>query len=172
MLKYLGIVVLFIICTFLGYYFGEKYRDRSYQLKEIQKAMILLNTEVVFSNTAIPQALIKISNAIANPFSQVFKTTAKLLEDGIASNVSEAFRGSYKDGSDYIRLKASDYRVLDDFFKVLGESGVVGQEKIFKLTMDSLALNTTEAEKEATINVRMYRTLGICLGLVFAVFFI
>ena len=172
MFKYVAISILFVLCTFLGYYFGEKYKDRSNQIKEIQKAMILLNTEVVFSNTAIPQALIKISNAITDPFANIFKFTAKLLDEGIAANVSEAFRYSYKKNNEYIRLNLNDYRILDDFFKVLGESGVVGQEKIFKITMDSLAINSIEADKEARVNSKMYRTLGLCLGLVFAVFFI
>ena len=172
MLKYVAITIVFMICTFFGYYFGEKYKDRSNQLKEIQKAMILLNTEVVFSNTAIPQALIKISNAIMDPFANIFQSTAKLLDEGIVMNVSEAFRYSYKENEEYIRLKSNDYRILDDFFKVLGESGVVGQEKIFKITMDSLIASSIEAEKEVSVNTKMYRTLGLCLGLVFAVFFI
>ncbi len=172
MLKYVGITILFMMCTFLGYYFGEKYKDRSNQIKEIQKAMILLNTEVVFSNTAISQALIKISNAITDPFANIFQSTARLLDEGIVMNVSEAFRHSYKKNKDYIRLNSNDYRILDDFFKVLGESGVVGQEKIFKIALDSLAVSSIEAEKEVSINTKMYRTLGLCLGLVFAVFFI
>ena len=172
MLKYITISILFILCAFIGYYLGERYKERSLQLKEIQKAMMLLNTEVVFSNTAIPQALLKISKAVMEPFSEVFSRTSSLLEEGIVESVSEAFRYSYKENNNSIYLNENDYRVLDDFFKVLGESGVVGQEKIFKVTMDSLVINTRDAEKEAGVNTKMYRTLGVCIGLAFAVFFI
>ena len=120
MFRYLVLVCIFIICSYIGFVIGENYKKRSVNLKEFQKAILLMNNDVIYTN--IP-----------------------LMED---------------------------YSIVSDFFRTLGETGVFGQEKIFKLASEQVKLNYQEALKEAKVNIKMYRTLGVCAGALIVIFFI
>ncbi|MGL5084443.1 MAG: stage III sporulation protein SpoIIIAB, partial [Clostridium sp.] len=63
-----------------------------------------------------------------------------------------------------------DEKILSDFTRGLGESGVYGQDKIFNLTIENIKVNTKKAESRASENTKMYRSLGVCIGAIIAVF--
>ena len=44
-------------------------------------------------------------------------------------------------------LNKDDYKIINDFFKTLGNSGVTGQERIFSLALDNIDINYKEAKK-------------------------
>ena len=71
-----------------------------------------------------------------------------------------------------LRLNADDYKILEDFFKTLGSSGISGQEKIFSLALENIDINYKEAKKKEKENIKLYRTLGISIGAMLAIFFI
>ena len=64
------------------------------------------------------------------------------------------------------------YKILEDFFKTLGSSGISGQEKIFSLALENIDINYKEAKKKEKENIKLYRTLGISIGAMLAIFFI
>lgn len=172
MLRFIMISIMFIICTYIGFYYGEKYRMRSSNLKEIHKAFIMLNSEISYSNTPLPDALSNISKRVADPISKMLLDTSVNLDDINIDSVYEAFTKAYKNYKDEINLTKDDYKVLSDFFKTIGSCDAMTQEKVFSVTLENLNLNYIEANNEANVNVKMYRTLGISIGIMIAIFFI
>lgn len=172
MLKYLAILMMFIICTYIGFYVGDRYKGRSDSLSEIQKFLVLLNNEVIYINTALPEPLKNISNKISGDFSKVIYNMALSLEEGTVNSVYRCFTDNYNLYGLNMNLKESDFKILSDFFKALGETGVIGQEKILNLASESIKINSAEALSEYKINTKMYRTLGMCAGAVLAILFI
>lgn len=172
MFKFIAILILFSISTYVGFYIGETYKQRSFNLNELQKAITMLNTEVIFSCTPLPEALFNISQKIAKPLSDIFYSISERLNNGEAASVYESYRFSYLIYKDQIHFNKSDLNIIEDFFKSLGESGVFGQEKVFKIAMENLRMNYIEAVKEAKSNTKMYRTLGLCTGAILAIIFI
>ena len=71
-----------------------------------------------------------------------------------------------------LSLNSDDYKILEDFFKTLGSSGISGQEKIFSLALENIDINYKEAKKKEKENIKLYRTLGISIGAMLAIFFI
>ena len=63
-------------------------------------------------------------------------------------------------------------KIINDFFKTLGNSGVTGQERIFSLALDNIDINYKEAKKLEKENIKLYRTLGLSIGAMLAIFFI
>ena len=49
MFRNIMIFLMFLICTFIGYFIGENYKRRSQNLKEIQKVLLLLNNEIIMN---------------------------------------------------------------------------------------------------------------------------
>ena len=91
MLRNIMIFLMFLICTFIGYFIGENYKRRSIHLKEMQKALLLLNNEILYSNTPLPNALFEIGNKVSEPISFIFIEMASILEEGNISSVYESF---------------------------------------------------------------------------------
>ena len=166
------IFLMFLICTFIGFLLGENYKRRSRHLKEFQKSLLLLSNEVIYANTPLPDALLEISKKVSEPVSDIFSDMAFVLENGYTGSVYESFENAYEKSKQKINLTSDDNKIISDFFKTLGSSGVTGQDKIFKLALDNIDINYKEARKFEKENIKLYRTLGLSIGAMLAVFFI
>ena len=166
------IFLMFIICTFIGFFLGENYKRRSIQLKEFQKGFLLLSNEIIYANTPLPDALLEISKKVSEPVSEIFSDMAFTLESGYTGSIYESFEGAYSKLREKINLTEDDSKIISDFFKTLGSSGVTGQDKIFKITLDNIDINYKEAKKFEKENIKLYRTLGLSIGAMLAIFFI
>lgn len=171
MFRFIVITMVFICCTYIGFYFGDIYKYRSNELKEFNKAISFMNNEVLYSSTPLPTALLNISYKLKEPFSDLFQEMSSILEAGIATSVQESFNISYKKYEDDFHLKEDDRNIINDFFSSLGESGVYGQEKVFNLVTGSLERKYIEADEECKSNRKMYRCVGVCVGAILAIFF-
>lgn len=166
------IFLMFLICTFIGYFMGENYKRRSGNLKELQKALMLLNNEIIYANTPLPDALHDIGKKILDPISSIFIEMASNLESGYTCSVHEGFEKAYEHYKDNTNLTNDDYKILSDFFKTLGSCGITGQERIFSLVLENIDINYKEAKKLEKENIKLYRTLGLSIGAMLAIFFI
>ena len=166
------IFLMFLICTFIGFFLGENYKRRSIHLKEFQKALLLLNNEIIYANTPLPDALLEVSKKVSEPVSDIFSDMALALENGYTGSIYESFENAYAKSMEKISLTSDDNKIISDFFKTLGSSGVTGQDKIFKLTLDNIDINYKEARKFEKENIKLYRTLGLSIGAMLAIFFI
>ena len=172
MLKFILISIMFLICTFIGFYLGEKYRQRTLNLKEMQKALMILNSEILYANTPLPEALLDISKKVSDPISKILAKTSKNLELGEVLSVNDAFDDAFNTYKEEVALTKDDYKLISDFFKSIGECGIVGQERIFKLALEGLNINYLEANSEAKTNIKIYRALGASIGAMMGIFFI
>ena len=172
MFRSIMIFLMFLICTFIGFFIGENYKRRSIHLKEFQKAILLLNNEIIYTNTPLPDALLEISKKVLEPVSFIFSDMVLELEKGYTGSIYESFENAYSKSRGKINLTSDDNKIISDFFKTLGSSGITGQDKIFKLALDSIDINYKEARKFEKENIKLYRTLGLSIGAMLAIFFI
>ena len=133
---------------------------------------MLLNNEIIYSNTPLPTALFEVGNKVSEPISNVFIKMANMLDEGTSNRVYESFEKVYLENKEKLSLNSDDYKILEDFFKTLGSSGISGQEKIFSLALENIDINYKEAKKREKENIKLYRTLGISIGAMLAIFFI
>jgi len=134
--------------------------------------LIVLNNEVIYANTPMPEALKYISYKVDSPIRDILVKVSEKLLLGESNSIYESFKEEYKNMSSDFRLNKEDLRVIKDFLKSLGESGVYGQDKLFNLTIENLKINCGSAEEIAKKNVKMYRSLGICIGAMIVIFLI
>lgn len=172
MFKLTCIVVIFIGATYLGYYFGESYKNRYKQLKEFHRLLLLLNNEVLYGSTPIPKAFQNIGKRSKSPFGEIFIKSGELLELGEVESVSEAIKKTFNENEDKIFLTNEDISVIEEFSKNLGETGVYGQDRIFNLAIENIKRNCTEAENLSKENIKMCRALGFTIGAMVALILI
>lgn len=172
MLKIIFIISIFIISTYIGFAYGETFRRRQDELKEILKGLIILENEIVYGTTPLPEAFEKISNKLCEPSSIFIKAITNRLVKGDVESVYEGVIEEFALLENKFYLYDEDKKVMVDFFKSLGESGVYGQEKIFSLAIEGIKMNLREADEIAKKNIKLYRYLGICLGAMIIIFII
>ena len=172
MLKLVLIFMLFLTTSYIGFSYGETFRKRYDELKEILKILIILQNEILYGSTPLPEALSNIQKKASKPVSTLIDNVNKKLYDGEAESVYSAFKSEYVLLEDEFYLSESDKNCLIDFIKSLGESGLYGQEKIFNLAIENIRSNLKEAEEESKKNIKVYRYLGICIGAMITIFLI
>lgn len=170
MLKIVAIAIIFFACIYIGFYYGEKFKNRHKELTDILNSLLILNNEVMYANTPVPQALYYASEKTNYPLKNLLSNVSKTLINGESNTVFHAFRDEYKKMKEDFFLIDEDENILSDFTKTLGETSVFGQDKIFNLTIDNIKLNLKKAESIANKNTKMYRVLGVCIGAMISVF--
>lgn len=172
MLKIGAIVIIFFACTYIGFYYGEKFRGRYRNLTDILNAILILNNEIIYGNTPVPEALNYVSEKTEHSLSNLLLNVSEKLIQGKSLTVYHAFREEYKNMKESFYIIDEDEKILSDFTRALGESGVFGQDKIFNLTIENIKLNCKKAEDIASRNTKMYRALGMSVGAMISIFLI
>lgn len=170
MIKYIPIVGIFAIFTFIGYIYGESFRKRFVDLKSCYKYILLLQNEVLYNMTPLPEALSSLSNKVNGVYKELISKVSKDLSSGRKGDVYSSFKDNYVEYESEIYLSKEDKRILGDFFRSLGDSGVYGQDKVFNLVLENLKINIDEAMELTNKNTKLYRYLGMCFGAMISIF--
>lgn len=172
MIKGILFLGIFICSTYLGFSIGDNFRKRYESLKTFEKALILMQNQILYVYTPLPEVFEIITNKIDGVWRDIFNNISELLMNNFVDDVYRAFEGSINKYKDKLYLKNEDILLILDFSKSLGESGVYGQEQIFNLTINNIKNHLEEAKDLKDKNCKMYRYLGACLGAVIVIFLI
>lgn len=172
MLKTIGIILILMCCTYIGFFYGENFKRRTKQLNLLLKAVLFLNNEVIYVNTPLPEALKYISFKSDDPIDSILFNASENLIHKESTSVYDEFKNQYKQNKTKFYINKDDKRVIKDFLRTLGESGVYGQDKLFNLTIENLKERVKESEEEEKKNIKMYRAVGFCIGAIISVFLI
>lgn len=172
MLKLIFAISIVIISTYIGFSYGDTFRKRRDELKEILKALTILENDIIYGTTPLPEALENLSDKLSEPVTNFVKAITYRLTKG---DVESVYRGALEEFlllENEFYLCDEDKKIMADFFKSLGESGVYGQEKIFSLAIEGIKMNLKDADEIAKKNIKLYRYLGLCFGAMIMIFII
>lgn len=170
--KVILIVLVFFISVLIGYVFGEIYRKRPIDLKECYKGINSLKNEVIFNMTPLPYAIEKVSESMKYPYKNILEESSSDLINGNINSVLDGLSNRYINYEKDIYLKNEDKKIIENFIRQIENAGVYGIENIFKMCLESLNNNIKEAEEISKKNTKMYRYLGVCIGLMLAILII
>lgn len=169
MLKAAGIIIIIISSTLIGFIYGESLKKRVFQLKEIEQAILQLQSEVLYNHSSLPEVFKNISNKCSKPIGQVFMYVSMLLYENKVDSVYEGFRIAINENKDKLNIKQHDIDIILDLSKSLGESDIEGQNRILNLTLENIKKQIVSAEIAMNKDVKMYRYLGFSFGAVIAI---
>lgn len=170
MLKLVLACMLFSICSYVGFEYGEIFNKRMIQLREVLKGLLILQNDILYGSTPLPEAFDNFSYKVEEPINSFINGMKEKLVSGSVESVYDGVVEEYEELKKKFSLNNSDIKILGDFFKSLGESGVFGQERIFSLAIEGIRMNLKEAEETAKKNVKLYRYLGVCIGGMLTIF--
>ena len=151
---------IFLSCSLIGILISKKYSNRVNELKEFKNALNIFKTKIRYTYEPIPEIFSDISENVSSNVSSVFKTAAEKMKICAAG---EAWDLALK--LDDLNIDNEDKNVLKSLSKLLGKTDLEGQLSQIEMTSDFLDKQIRKAENQKEKSERMYRTLGMIMGM-------
>lgn len=151
---------IFLSCSLIGILISKKYSNRVNELKEFKNALNIFKTKIRYTYEPIPEIFSDISENVSSNVSSVFKTAAEKMEFCAAG---EAWNLALK--LDNLNIDDEDRNALNNLSKLLGKTDLEGQLSQIEMTSDFLDKQIRKAENQKEKSERMYRTLGMIMGM-------
>lgn len=165
--SYIGLIIGF---GCLGFIKAAQVRKRPRELREISNALALLDTEIVWGITPLPQAFFILKERTDPPWQQFFAELEERLKKG--ESAYSAWKNTITKQKRRFCLNSEDWKVILDIGKGLGRSDSKQQHKQLELAQKHLALNYENASYLAEKKAKMWSYLGFLGGMAVVIFMI
>ncbi len=169
MIKILGILLILISSTVVGFMYGEGMKKRVRELNELLRGVYILKNEINYMHSLLPEALMKVSEKCTGTIKKIFVDASKILLSNEEVDVYTSFKKSIDINKSNINLTKEDLSIFLDLSKSLGELDVDGHNDIFSLVTENLNKAIIGAESNLEKSIKMYRYLGFSFGAMIAI---
>lgn len=164
-LKTFGSLLIILSSSLMGYMYGTCYKDRVDNLVLLENCIKLLETEVIYGANPLPEALISVYKKGNPKVSYIFKKIADELTINKTGTVLVCFQSVVNILKDELSFKNEDIELFLTLGRTIGASDRLDQEKNFKLILAQIKTLEVEARLSKDKNEKLYKSLGILLGL-------
>lgn len=168
-LKIISSLIIIICCTLLGLHMSYRYTRRIYNIRALQNILTHLEAEVVHYSTFLSQALRNSVNMLDGEWKGFFIQVADMLEDRNEPSLADGWQECITSLQNNPYIGKAEYEIMYRFGMQLGNSNKESQEKYFQLTQEQLKIEENNAQQLRIKYDRMYRSLGLLLGLGIAI---
>lgn len=164
MIKYIGILMLFVVCVRSGFLMSQRLKKRSEFLTYFISALFSVETEICFSANNLKSIFLRLGKEenLHGFFSDCYK---KIDEEGIKKVWDQA--------TDNVKEKAclndKDINIIRQLGKELGMSDIQGQKSAIERVCSLLKTNEAEARDEYIRLSAVYRKCGFLAGIFIAI---
>ena len=159
-IKYISLGMVLAISFSIGYLISKKYSSRVNELKEMQIALDILENKIKYTYEPLKDIFAEMKKLLKGNISELFSNISKKLE---SNSVETAFSESLKEVK--TNLLSEDLEVINNLSKTLGKTEKDGQVSQIELSKTFINSQIKKAEKEEEKNSKLYKTLGITVGL-------
>ena len=164
-LKIIGSIIVVTASSFIGCFLSKDCSKRPLQLKILQGLIQMLENEIRFLSSYIPDAFKRIYESVDSPAAEFFKATIENLNNDSSLNASQAWEMAISKNIYKTALNGEDRDTLVNFGKMLGNSDLEGQIKNIEFVLHQLSLQEKKAEETKRKNETLYKTLGFLGGI-------
>lgn len=168
MLKTAAMVGILMMTSLLGFYLSKLDAYRLKELTNIKKMALMLATEIQYSST-LGAAFSQISKRLDGTVSTMFKEVGRRLEEGEGTTFLSIWRSTISRYEKATDLQQEDVAQLIEFGKHLGYLDKSMQDKNIKMFICYLDEEMEQINESKDRNAKMYRSLGVLVGLLIVV---
>jgi stage III sporulation protein AB len=169
MLKLLGSIIIIAGATVIGFTYSNIFLQRVKQLRDMQFALNMMETEIAYTATPLIEVLFDLGEKSSSVIKGLFAGMAETLKSKKKNSVYEAYVYTYNQLKGEIYLDKEEIGVISSFMQSLGSSDVEGQKKNINITIKKLESFEKRAEEIRTKNEKLYRYLGLCFGVLIVI---
>lgn len=165
MIKLLGALVVVFSCTLIGLTVASAYSRRPGEIRALQNALQLLETEIAYGATPLPDALSSVAERCDSRVALLFSLSARELMTMRGITAREAWEYALAEFYPKSALNRVDRSILLELGNSLGVSDREDQIKHLMLAKEQLKLEQAKAEDASIKNTKVYNYLGFLGGL-------
>lgn len=165
--------LIFLICSAIGYFLAYDYQCRVTNLQSFLDGLKNLEDEILYRKTPLPEALKIVSiDKAESGAKNLFSAVSQELEGKNSHNFIEVWSDIVgKLGSDCALIEA-DTHILKELGRGLGGTDIYGQSAVLQRACKQLEVQLVEAVAEKDTKGKMYKGLGIAIGLTIVIILI
>lgn len=167
LIKNISLILILLICSYLGINKSREFHKRELELKKLKNALNIFKTKINYTYETIGEIFKEISKLEYQDNENIFMNTINILDK---QGLGVAWDKSIIDTKTY--LNEEDKEVLKMLGKTLGKTDKEGQISEIELVSNFLDKQILVAEEARGKNEKMYKTLGITIGLTLVIIFI
>lgn len=164
-LKWILLGSIFLTSSSLGFAYGDRYAKRVFYLRELLQSIKLLKTEIIILSNPLSIALENVLVKSDSKISQIYEIILKDLMDRNMEDLYSSFIKTKDILENQCFLIKEDIDLFVNLGKTIGITDRMDQEKHFTYLINELSLVIKEARVERDKNLKMYRSLGLLMGL-------
>ncbi len=165
--KCIILILILSLSTILGLAMANKFKSRVKDLKTIRNILNILETKIKYTYEPLPQIFDDISKEFNGPLGEIFKVSKERMKELPAG---EAW--NYGITNSNTSMNEEDLNILKNFEKLLGKTNVEGQLSEIELMKSYIDIQIHKAEEEDRRNEKLYKNLGIIVGLAIVIILI
>lgn len=166
-IKYITLFLLLGSSSYIGILISQKYQNRVRELKEMKSSLAIFETKIKLTYEAIPQIFSKIAEKANSSIAKIFKVASEKMEE---KNAGEAWSEALEEVNS--NFNKEDIEILKGLSNLLGKVDLEGQVNEIKLVENFLDTQIEKAEQEKQKSAKMYKTLGVTIGLAIVIILI
>lgn len=154
------LILVFGTISTIGLRIANSYKVRARNLKQIKKALNLLEAKITYTYEQLPDLFLEISKKVSGDVGELFFDISRYMELEFAG---EAWEKCIDKSNLY--LSSDDKEALKSLGKLLGKTDINGQLSQLHLVNNFLDVQIKEATESKEKNESMYKKLGVIVGL-------
>lgn len=166
-LKGIILILTFLLTAYLGLALANTYKQRVKDLRNIRNALNILETKIKYTYKPLPQIFLEISDDFDGEISKIFKIAMEKMKE-----VSAGEAWSYAIENSNTSMNKDDLNIIKNLEKMLGKTNIEGQISEIKLNCEFIDTQIKKAEEEQRKNEKLYKNLGIIVGLAIVIILI
>lgn len=163
-LEWIGGLCVVSACAGLGFFKAARLQRRVGALRGLQAGLQVLDTEIAYAATPLPDAFRRIGNTFSSPAATLFAEVAEQLAGRPETGAPDLWETAVRRLAADMALEPPDVEVLLQFGRTLGASDRADQRKHIRVACDRLRVQEEAARQEAATRARMWRSLGVLIG--------
>mgnify|MGYP000394787936 CR=1 FL=1 len=168
-LKIISSAAIIASATALGVQYASRYGLRAKEIRAFQSALVQLESEILYYDTLLPDALMEIGALTEGEVGKFFTEAGRRLKSKRGQTIDDAWRKALDHSRQNLNLTQEDYELILDFGGQLGLSDKEGLRKYFQLIQSRLKNQEAKAEEERNRYEKMAKSLGLLGGLAIAI---
>lgn len=165
MIKIFGCILVILSGYLGGFYFSNGCKIRLEQLYELKRIVQILEGEIRYKKTALPEAFLNISNRTKQPFSNFFCSVGRELLDNRKNTMAEIWEEKLDKLFLEAKLTKNDKGSLMQLGNSLGHLDGKNQLDSLNLYAEQLEEEIKRSREELYKKGRVYQCLGISSGI-------
>ena len=165
--KTILLFAIFSLSTGIGILISKMYENRVKELRQFKNILNIIKTKIKFTYEPLAEIFNQISQEKSSEIEEIFENmTYKLAFENVKYSWMDAIQEAD------ISITQEDKDILKELGKVLGQTDADSQVNEIEVTESFLNMQIEKAEEARKKNQKMYKTLGVVVGLVFVIILI